>query len=238
METSFQASTVRGSVFVMIFIAIGLFAALSYALFHGGQVGEQSLTKEQSKLAAQEIIAYGDALANAVQTLRLRGCADTQFDFANTVWHREDAALKLPSGHNPSAPATGCSVFSASDGKMTPVVFPLSYSFDTVIGGRTVSKGHSSVIQVAMPGVGTGAPDLVLHYPNVKETLCLSINKTLGFTSLDAPPTHTITNRTTYNGTYNPVESITVDDSSFSGKSSYCAQISNNWRYYRILIAR
>ena len=77
--------TEQGNVFFYILIAVALFAALSYAVSRNNTGSTDIFTDEQAKLAAQEIIEYGNTVANAVQKLRLRGCSDTEISFENDI---------------------------------------------------------------------------------------------------------------------------------------------------------
>src|SRR5690606_26138536 len=66
-----------------ILIAVALIAALSVLVSRGGQVNSGLITDQQAKIAAQEIIAYGNTVAGAVQKLRLRGVHETGISFEN-----------------------------------------------------------------------------------------------------------------------------------------------------------
>ena len=93
----------RGNALLYILIAVALIAALSYVVSRGQRGNTSTLTDQQARLAAQEIIDYGNDLANAVQKLRLRGCTDTQVSFENNI---------VTEYTNPNAPADkSCHVF-------------------------------------------------------------------------------------------------------------------------------
>lgn len=233
-----------GSIFFMIFIAIGLFAALSYAIFQGGRVGAASLTKEQSKMAAQEIVAYGDALAQAVQTLRLRGCAETQLDFGNTAWAYVNTSYIHPTGHNAGAPASGCSVFK-TDGNLTPVVFPLSY-FDTslTLGAASTNFGASNIRKIVLPNVGTTNSDMHFYLPRIKRDICIEINKSLNVPQNNYLPVHSISgseSNTIYNGGFGIATIFVHNTAGMDGTRSFCSQQSggpDRYNFYTTLIVR
>ena len=108
-----------GSAFLYIIIAIALLAALSVAVSRGNRGSTSTMSDQQAKLAAQEIIDYGNTVAAAVQKLRLRGCTDTQISFENSAI----------AGHvNPNAPADeSCHILSPSGGNIGIHEFDQSY---------------------------------------------------------------------------------------------------------------
>lgn len=226
METSFHTNTVRGSIFAMIFIAIGLFAALSYALFHGGQVGEQSLTKEQSKLAAMEIVSMGDNVAAAVQQLRLRGCLETQISF--------DSPNTWGMYVNPSAPTNeSCHVFSTSGGKVLHDDIAPKYQMPSATLHYYWFNSETPVTNV-----GTSAPELLIWVTNLKYEVCKEINN---YINAEDPEVESIGSHTqAFTGSYASVVPGGIGDdpgSIYAGKRSGCmGGVSNN--YYKVLIAR
>ncbi len=228
-----------GSAIILIFIAVAIFGALSFAVMRGGTGSMQTLTNEQARLAANEIIAYGDALAKTVQTLKLRGCADTQFDFANTVWTRQSGAVQIALGHNPNAPPSGCSVFSLTDGKIQPAIFPLSYTNNIVPGPTNTKLGHGRIYRGSVPGIGDASTqDLLYTASRLNQAVCLKINEILGVPNPDNQPptfTHTVLD---YNGSYSGTAAIVDTLGVFTGKSAFCATQLNGANYWRVLIAR
>ena len=71
-----------GNALFLVLIAIGLFAALSFAVSSSGG-GGASLDREQLQLKAAEIRDYASQMANTVQQMvTTGGCLDTQISFA------------------------------------------------------------------------------------------------------------------------------------------------------------
>lgn len=238
-----------GSVFFLIFLAIGLFAAVSYAILQGGRVGSSSLTRDQARLAAQEIIAYGDAIANAVQTLRLRGCSDTQIDFSN-----HQGTSKYINGtlytYNASAPSDGsCDVFNMNGGKVIPKLLSSGYVNPALIPAGWHHPQSFLFVAGQVMGVGTNSPpspasDLVMYLGWVNEDVCVEINKQLGIPYTTLPLTLDASQPcgNIYNGTYtgctNPIGDVATG---LNGKTAFCNKLSAQSfgnSFIRVLIAR
>lgn len=234
-----------GNVFFLIFLAIAMFAALSYAVFQGSRSSMSSLTSDQARLAAQEIIAYGDALAKTVQTLRLRGCSETQLDFGQDVWKSHGGTVFQPTGHNALAPADGCSVFKIGNGNAKPVIFPMTYLYNWPgIGGGNGELGHGLIIKIMQPGVGnTAKEDIVYRLYAVKKEICMKINEMMGIGTIsDAPPVIIPSNAVQYSGVF--TESVDFSDTTglYTGKTALCygRDYSGDTLYFfhRVLLAR
>lgn len=235
-----------GSAFFLILIAISLFAALSYIAMQGSRSSAGNLTQEQSRLAAQEIIAYGNTIASTVQRLKLSGCTDNQYDISNTVWIRMDnTTITHPVGQNPNAVAD-CKVFSAP-GNAIPVTMPPTYFAPWAYGAAATKQGTFNIVRSAAPGVGnTANDDLLLRLPFVKKEICLKINEMLGITNPagDAPGiTGTLPN-SLYIGTLgvNAPSPFSDPSGSFTGKTSFCIKTDVSgvflYEYDHVLLAR
>lgn len=89
----------------MIFIAIALLAALSYAFMQGSRGGLSMIENEQDSAAATGAQDCTNTINMAVKRLELRGCGAT-------ISHAEDG-----SNSNPGAPSNGsCSVYHPNGG--------------------------------------------------------------------------------------------------------------------------
>jgi len=224
-----------GSAFFLILFAIAAFGALSYIVFKDSRGSEGALGSEKAKLAAEEIIAYGETLAMAVQKLRLAGCEDTQLDFENAAWlHLGVGAPVHGPGHNPNAPSTGCSVFSAADGKVKAVVFPQSY-FKT-------GSPHARIRRHSFLGVGVeNNQDLAFWLTDLRYDVCMKINDLLGIENPGGnPPAYDPGTIPDYNGVYGTGGAYTDVSGVLAGKTAFCAEKTGNAgnRYMKILIAR
>ena len=73
----------NGSAIFYIFIAVAMLAALSFAVAQSSRSTGKGLTEDRAKLAAAEVMAYGDTIAKSVGQLRLRGIQDYAISFAH-----------------------------------------------------------------------------------------------------------------------------------------------------------
>ncbi len=174
-----------GNALFYILIAIAMLAALSYAISGSMRTGSLGLSKEQSNIAANEIMAYGNALSNAMQNLTLiEGCDITEISFE----HNADSAY-----NNASSP-TGeeCHIFK-ENGAALSVAKPPENAND---GSAYI---YSSIFVHAL-GNGydndqcstSDCAEIVLFLKNLNKSVCDAINSKLGIeTSSGAIPTDT-----------------------------------------------
>lgn len=232
-----RSTAQHGSAFFVILIAIAMFAMLSYAVSKGGRVSQTSLTTEQAKLIAEEVISYGQGVGTAVGQLRLRGYTDTQISF--------QGALSAASYTNPNCTEDGCKVFSIGGGKMISQKPP---------AGANDGSDYYFSGKLRVDGVGTGKGgaavvshiDLLIILPNVKLEVCKEINKLVGTDRLATnPPKDTIDSTylgTPFQGVYGPGPQ-TIGQSGFQGFPSACYEGGGNpaagtYHYYNVLVAR
>lgn len=233
-----------GSALVLILIAVAMFAALSYAVIQGGRNGSvQAVSNDQARIAATEIIAYGDALAKAVQTLRLRGCSETQFDFYNSIWHINNGNLTHPLNQNPNAPSdSSCSIFNVNAGKLNAISLSgTGFSIGSTSSGST-AVGSSYINRIDIPGIGTSKEDIVWVLPWPTTQTCMTINNIVGVkNNTAAPPAHTWVSQR-YAGVFSETASLGDSDNLLAGKTAFCAYDTTpgdlNNRFYRVLLAR
>jgi len=221
----------RGNVFFYILLAVALFAALSYAVSRNNTGSTNIFDEEQAKLAAQEIIEYGNTVANAVQKLRLRGCSDTEISFY-------DASLAVLANyqHTPEV-ADSCKVFSSEGGNITYV----SPNIDVLETGVTHSRygelafaAETLITGVGTDGAGPDSAELFFVLPWVNDKVCVEINRQLGLG--DAVLTSDF-HWTNYfrDGSYD--DDFTVVEPSIEGRLSACISNAANI-FYQVLITR
>lgn len=214
-----------GSAFFVILIAIAMFGALSYAVFSGSRSGVSTLTADQARIQAQEILDYTEVIKKAVQTLRLRGCSESEINMqtpATIGWI-----------NTPTAPADkSCDVFELAGGKVLyQTVFPNARTDPTVTQHWWFNG------QTAVKDIGTTSPELIMWAINLKPEVCDAINKILYGTSLadtETTGTHTIG----FDGTFNLVADGIGDDTPtdiYAGKTMGCFP---DYSFYAVLIAR
>lgn len=174
----------RGGAIIWIFLMIAIFAALNYAVSKGSRGGAAQISQEQARMAATDILDYSRTIKNAVQTLQINGCADTEVSFDQAV----------VSGYsNPNSPSDeSCHVFKTNGGGLnyqTP-------DKDWLDGSKSALTHYgtqytSSNIWLTGLGInGSGSPcagatgdcrELMTGIPFIKKSICMTINKKLGW---------------------------------------------------------
>ncbi|MCI5061019.1 MAG: hypothetical protein MRY79_08105 [Alphaproteobacteria bacterium] len=227
MTHSLQPNPERGNVFFYILLAIVLVAALTYAVTRGNRGNVDVFTDQQAKLAAQEIIEYGNTIAAAVQKLRLRGCADTEISFENDIY----------AGYtNSNAPADkSCHVFDLNGGALEytkspePYFFPANPSWRQSYGFMTGSEwdGNGSTCADA------SCSDIIMILLPLDKKLCDQLNKLIGFST---PPSQTI-NGAPFVGTH--AYSSTINNAAITSKTSACVHMGgDSYAFIRLILAR
>lgn len=231
-----RPSPQSGSAFFIILVGIAMFASLSYVVFKGSHVSESTLSTDRARIAAQEIVTYGDTLARAVQALKLRGCQDTQFHFANSAWKNGNGTNAQEA--NPVA-AAGCGVFVTGEGNVQAMTFPVDY-FDS--GTHDTAQGSSRVRVASFLGIGDETQEEVFYnLPAVRNDICLAINTLLdiGTAGGNLPA---IAEGTTadYKGVFSAtaVSAYTDTNGKLGGKTAFCARTADGNKFFRVLIAR
>lgn len=234
------ASSESGAILLYILIAIGLIAALTAVMSRGERANESTLTDQQAKVAAQEIIDYSNTLANAVQKLRLRGCTDTQISF-------ESAAL-AEDYSNPNPGSDNCKVFSASGGSMNVIAMKPEWLDTNWSANGAFGKVFFSYPQ-CIDGVGShedpcveNSTDLVFIALFLKEEICIEMNKQLGIGSAGADPPGANSTSALFKGSYSGSLS-TLSHEDINGKMAACVidtagSTVGAYMFYQVLLAR
>lgn len=157
----------RGNLFFYIFMAVALFAGLTFAVSQGGRVSVQNLTREQSRLQATEIIDYSDAIAKAVGTLRLRGTTLARLRFSHA---------DLPTGDygDPATTDPLDMVFHTQGGG---IIYRAPSPTALATPGEIFAFLNQNEIQDFGQTCGAaGCADLVMALRDVKTEICMVIN--------------------------------------------------------------
>ena len=232
-----------GSAFFIILFAIAMFAALSYAVMRSGGFSTSALTREQATMAAQEIIAYGETISKTVQTLKLRGCLETQLGFENTVWKQANGTLQHPVGHNPGMGGDACNVFSPTGGKASPIIVPADPIFK-VTDPTHPETGHGIVFSVSVVGVGSTQNDLVLIFHYIHPSVCREINKLLNLTQSNVLIEDSWAGAPRYDGGFLGTAQIGEESSVLVGQTQGCIKWTGSGygdsdvNYYKVLLTR
>lgn len=126
--------TQGGNIFIIILVAILLFAALGYTFSRSMNKGTGNLTKQQAKIAAQEILNYARLVEGAVDRVRRNGCSESEIDFDNAT---------VNGYSNTNTPTDrSCSIFNDNGGKINYASPPTSF-FDSAYIGETYNSGDN-----------------------------------------------------------------------------------------------
>ncbi|MEM9470041.1 MAG: hypothetical protein AAF988_07740 [Pseudomonadota bacterium] len=223
-----------GAVFYYILLAVVLIAGLTYAVSSGNRGNTSFISDEQAKVAAQEIIDYGNTVANAVQKLLLRGCDVTELSFGNNVYMTVDGTLFQPDGHNPNAPADGsCDVYKLTGGNISPWKIPNYALYQWSPPPTNSALGTIHTRRSALPGHGELLEEeLFLQGVYIQNEICKKINDLLGIENPSENVPRSSGNVATFNGFFFNTQSRTDDDGVLSGKIAFCAASSVNFGFF------
>lgn len=240
--------TQNGAVFYYILLAVALIAALSYVVSRDNRGSVSALSDDQARIAANEIIEYGNTVAQAVQKLRLRGCGDTEISFENPI-------ITSPVGFNyENGINTSCHVFNLNGGSINYSLVPPQYiksinSANTYFG-EYVFSGNAGFLGVGSDCANARCNELFMAIPYLDDSICLQINKSVGIPNIsNSPPSdnanfglETFRSASLYKyEAGNNVEDIINDD--LTGKNVGCFYGNNDPgaagnTFFQILIAR
>ena len=227
----------RGAVFIYILIAIALFASLSYFISKGNRGSSNIFTEEQAKLAAQEIIDYGNTVAAAVQKLRLRGIAETDIGFDNNIYFRMNGTLLNPIGENSNCSDDYCQVFNKSGGNVNAVTFANLGVDDTSFSPTWGKSGHAIFRTINIDGIGTTDNDLTMEILSIPRDVCYEINDILNTIISNQSPVETYGN-SGYGGSFSNTTNTIGDESGLNGKQAFCIQNATYGHFIQVLLAR
>lgn len=239
-----------GSVFFIILLAIGMFAALSYAVLNGSRTSTSGMSAESAKIAAQEIIAYGDTVARSVQMLRLKGCATEEISFAgNKSTSRRKNGSNFNYTNSNSSADYACYVFRLEGGKVNPTTLNSGYIDSSLIANATWMDSNSWRVIAARvyptwtDPTGPESTDLVMTLGRLTPEVCMKINDILGVTNPGgAPPVDSYSCDTQiYTGTFPACADPIGDIPELEGKTAFCSGSSNNglmYHFFRVLVTR
>lgn len=219
-----------GNAFVLILAGVFLFGALMFTFSRSAQKGTGSLTKQQAKIFAQEIISYAQTLEGAVNRVRNNGCSENQISFVNAV---------VTGYSNTNAPVDGsCDVFNDAGGKIEYIT-PNNLYFDSSSTGYNFKGGYQ------IEGVGTNNTDLILQLAPLKKEVCVAINSLLNITNPgnDAPIDDNVAaGFGLFDGAFGPgvADTLNDDGTGLTKQPMACRSRSSgtNRQFYHVLLAR
>jgi hypothetical protein len=224
-----------GNALWFILVAIVLLAALTIVLTRSGSSVTQSGDVEQERIAGSVLMRYAKSLESAIDQMKMRGISESLISFEH-----DNPAVYI----NAACTVSDCKIFDVSGGGQVYKA-PPSNAND---GSDWIFTGANNVGTTANPA-GTTDPqtgnDLVMLLPNVREELCLQINRDLGITPGTLPEDNSALDVTEFTGAY--ANALNVIDGSpapfeLDGKRGGCfvatAPNPDVIYFYYVLLAR
>jgi len=242
----------KGNAFVLILLGVVLFGALIMTLTRSGQQSITPMTKQQAKIAAQDILSYARLVEQTVNKLRRKGCSENQFDFGNTEWLFTITGNNIISPNlNPNSPVDeSCHLFSPNGGKLSADVIQLAAANNSTLNPVShYMPGSGHVLAGPILNVGTSEAELWFQINLIDEQVCEEINKQLELNFSTIPIETAIAGELiAYYGAFPspPLVAYGDDAPELEGKTNFCMGWSpsgwatNNIVYYyvHVLIAR
>jgi hypothetical protein len=227
--------TQKGNAIIWILIAVGLFAALGYAFSSTSRNSTATLTGEEAKSHANQIISLGNEVKSAVKRLQLRGCDETEISFENNI---------VAGYTNANSPTNKkCHVYDPAGGG-------LSYNSinESLLDSSQSAQGYytQSVFfgGLRVVGLNTSQTELMMYIPFVKQSVCSAINQSLGLGSTVGTDTFGGGGGGgNFNGEssdYDPFATPDLGDelTSIQGQGNFCIEYGGTYHYFTALIAR
>jgi len=175
-----QSNNIRnqnGNVFFLVLAGIVLFAALLFTFTKSSQKGTGNLSKQQAKIAAQEILNYAQLVEGAVNRVRQNGCSENEISFINDII----------AGYT-NTPDNKCRIFNSEGGRLQMAFLNKSW-LDEAQATASDFKNYNFVGIGGVEGQQSSASDLNIVAPYLSQQVCSEINKSL---NIDLPiPTDT-----------------------------------------------
>lgn len=212
----------QGNVFLIILIAVVLFGALIFTFSKSGSQGVSSISKQEAKIAAQEILNYTRLVEGAVDRVRRNGCSENEISFQNST---------LTGYTNTDAPGdNSCHIFNENGGKVT--VMP----YDPKIHAGSSTAWIQFVGNNVVTGVGSTNADLIM----IQETpslVCNEINSLLNLAITDIA--ETLEGSSNFIGAFANTFDIGDQNTSTNGLDTFCVPLaSGNSLFVKTLLAR
>lgn len=217
-----------GSVFIYILMAIALFAALTYAISNNKGGNTNIFTEEQAKIAAQELIEYGNTMAKTVQKLRLRGCQETQISFEN------NNVSGYTNGTNPT-----CQVFNQQGGNINfPAFGDTTYDANAPALDSISFNADNHIINI-----GSAEAELIAYVSGIRQNVCEEINQIVHGNGTAFTGGDITVGSTKFTGTYAGAPDTICSASADATNTGCCQETSGCnggacYHFYQVLIPR
>ncbi|MBU6475529.1 MAG: hypothetical protein KGL10_08260 [Alphaproteobacteria bacterium] len=207
---------------VYILIAVALFAALAYALLEGSHGASTTLTADEARATAIEVIQYGDSLRPKIDKLMLfNSVSDTDSPAGSGILFDPPGAGTAPLTRELFDPSGGHASYE------TPPTAACLSACSYVFTG-----------QITMTGAGSDTnPELSMILVDVPEEVCAQINSVLGYGTA-IPTGGALATVTPFNGTnYGAATAVTLSPG--AGVRELCYQESGGaGRYIYVNVVR
>lgn len=220
----------RGNVFIIIMAGIFLFGALMFTFSKSGNKGSGNLTKQQAKIAAQEILSYANLVEGAVDRVRRNGCSENEISFENSV---------IASYTNPNAPVDKhCHIFEPEGGKISYLIPDEGWLDKNYEGtgsyGNFVFTGNVRIVDI-----GSANTEISIYLPFISNNVCESINTLI---NIENPlKQDTLSGVGFFQGSFTPASVPDLGDEAaeLAGKSTSCFQRGTTYNmFFHTLLAR
>ena len=158
----------NGNVLFIILIAVALFAALTYAVTNSFRGGGNTISDEQARVDAGELLRDMNAISQGYHYLSQKGCSIDDISFQHPATAPHDCDVFHPDGAGIDYPS------NLSDYQKDAVVAHDGL-FKFVDPAWWVSGGSAGDYSVV--GLGTTAQELMIRLNYTKEKICTYINK-------------------------------------------------------------
>jgi hypothetical protein len=212
----------RGNALFIILITVALFAALSYVVAQSFRGGTTTISDEQARVMAAEILRYHDSVKNAVSKLTFDGCSESELDFTVPEWTRVNGTLS--NAANTNAPGdSSCSIFHVLGGGVPIVTFDkAAVNESELVNAMAFKPGVSGVFFNRSKDVGTALSDLAFFTISLTDNVCENINKQLKFNNGQIS-TYTHAHFGAYaNGVFPTYPADSIDEPEVSNVKSFC----------------
>ena len=173
----------RGNILFLILLAVVLFAALSYAVTSSLRGGGQDASNENAETGAAAIAQYVTLIRAEVQRMMLvNGCTTDNLDWRHNYYKRYDGTITYGTGgaSPPPSPKSGCAVFAAYGGPISPIDFEKykNRAYESLATTSDWRAGHGSFRWGNVKNVGTAANEIVLNFNGLDAKICAELQGT------------------------------------------------------------
>lgn len=239
----------KGNIFVLILLGVFLFAALMYSFTRSANQGSGNLTKQQAKIAAQEIISYARLVEGAVNRVRQNGCSENDISFDNAI---------VNGYSNPNSPTdNSCHIFEEDGGRVVYATLPTNYidsSFSTyqsdldTTWGEWIYSGSGSIPEIGTDCSTSDCKELTANIHFLDREICLEVNNLMKVTNpSDSPPPENSSSPPgtwevrKYIGTYDNTANF-INNNSLDKTHTACLMVNDGtndyYSFYHVLFAR